>query len=122
MMKRADDFQERRKHLANLTEEELEARFWELTEKIVDPLIELAEKNTTPSIERSVLLRMGFSSIEAQAIVDGAIDRGLLGKGAGHIVYRLAKEKDLEIREAGLKLVQGEMWEDIMKIFKAGEN
>ncbi len=65
---------------------------------------------------------MGFSSIEAQAIVDGAIDRGLLGKGAGHIVYRLAKEKDLEIREAGLKLVQGEMWEDIMKIFKAGEN
>ena len=40
-MKREDDFQERRKHLANLTEEELEARFWELTEKIVDPLIEL---------------------------------------------------------------------------------
>lgn len=121
-MRREDDFQERRKHLANLTEEELEARFWELTEKIVDPLIELAEKNTTPSIERSVLLRMGFSSIEAKAIVDGAIDRGLLGKGAGHIVYRLAKEKDLEIREAGLKLVQGEMWDDVMEIFKAGEN
>ena len=121
-MKREDDFQERRKHLANLTEEELEARFWKLAEQIVDPLVELAEKNTTPSIERSILLRMGFSSLEAKAIVDGVIDRGLLGKGAGHIVYRLAKEKDLEIREAGLKLVQGEMWEDIMKIFKAGEN
>ena len=37
-MKRADDFQERRKHLANLTEEELEQRFWELAEKIVDPI------------------------------------------------------------------------------------
>ncbi len=47
-MKREDDFQERRKHLANLTEEELEARFWELTEKIVDPLIELAEKKHNP--------------------------------------------------------------------------
>ncbi|MCF6460024.1 ornithine aminomutase subunit alpha [Clostridium sp. Cult3] len=121
-MKREDDFQERRKHLANLTEEELELRFWELAEQIVDPLVELAEKNTTPSIERSVLLRMGFSSLEAKTIVDGAIDRGLLGKGAGHIVYRLATEKGVEIREAGLKLVQGEMWDDVMEIFKVGEN
>ncbi|NLV89160.1 MAG: ornithine aminomutase [Tissierellia bacterium] len=121
-MKRADDFQERRKHLANLTEEELEKRFWELAEKIVDPIIELARKNTTPSIERSVLLRMGFSSIEAKAIVDGAIDRGLIGKGAGHIVFRLAKEKNLGIREAGLRLVEGEMWEDVVAIFKGGAN
>lgn len=121
-MKREDDFQERRKHLADLTEEELEARFWELAEKIVDPLVELAKNNTTPSIERSVLLRMGFSSLESQAIVDGAIDRGLLGKGAGHIVYRLAKEKDMEIRKAGLKLAEGEMWDDVMEIFKVGEN
>lgn len=121
-MKRVDDFQERRKHLANLSEEELELRFWELAEKIVDPIIELARKNTSPSIERSVLLRMGFSSVEAKAIVEGAIDRGLIGKGAGHIVYRLAKEKNLEIREAGLKLVEGEMWDDVVNIFKGGAN
>lgn len=119
-MKREDDFQERRKHLANLTEEELEERFWQLANEIVDPLVELAYKNTSPSIERSVLLRMGFSSIEAKAIVNGALDRGLLGKGAGHLVYRLAKEKDMEIREAGLKLVEGEMWDDVMEIFKGG--
>jgi len=122
MMKRADDFEERRKHLANLTEEELEKRFWELAEKIVDPLVELARTHTTPSIERSVLLRMGFSSIEAKAIVDGAIDRGLIGKGAGHIVYRLAKEKNMGIREAGLKLAAGEMWDDVVRIFKGGAN
>lgn len=121
-MSRTDDFQERRKHLVDLTEDQLEERFWKLAEEIVDPLVELAEKNTSPSIERSVLLRMGFSSIEAQAIVNGVIDRGLLGKGAGHIVYRLAKEKDMEIREAGLKLVEGEMWEDVVSIFKGGEN
>ena len=36
-MKRADDFQERRKHLADLSEEQLEAKFWELAEKLVDP-------------------------------------------------------------------------------------
>jgi D-ornithine 4,5-aminomutase subunit alpha len=121
-MKRADDFQERRKHLADLTEEELELRFWELAGQLVDPLIDLAEKNTSPSIERSVLLRMGFSSLEAKAIVDGAIDRGIIGKGAGNIVYRLAKEKNIDIREAGLKLVEGQMWDDVVGIFKGGAN
>lgn len=121
-MSRVDDFQERRKHLADLSEDELEARFWELAGQLVDPIIELAEKNTSPSIERSVLLRMGFSSIEAKAIVDGTIDRGIISKGAGNIVYRLAKEKNIEVREAGLKLIDGELWEDVMEIFKGGAN
>jgi D-ornithine 4,5-aminomutase subunit alpha len=121
-MKRADDFQERRKHLASLSEEELEKRFWNLAFEIVDPIVDLAYKNTSPSIERSVLLRMGFSSLEAKPIVDGAIERGLLGKGAGNLVYRLAKEKDISIRDAGLKLAEGEMWDDVMEIFKGGEN
>lgn len=120
-MKRDDHFQDKRKHLANLTEQELEARFWELAEKIVDPMIELAQKNTSPSIERSVLLRMGFSSLEAKAIVEGAIDRGLLGKGAGHLVYRLSKEKGIDIRKAGLGLADGHMWDEVESLFKGGE-
>lgn len=120
-MKRADDFQERRRHLADLSEEELDNRFWELSEKIIDPIIDLAYKNTTPSIERSVLLRMGFSSIEAASIVESAIDRDLLRKGVGNIVYRLAKEKNLDIREAGLSLVEGENWDFVNEIFKAGD-
>ena len=41
-MKRADDFEERRKHIANLSDEELYNRFWELTAQVVDPLLELA--------------------------------------------------------------------------------
>lgn len=121
-MRRKDDFDERRKHLSSLSEEELEIRFWELASKLVDPLIELAQKNTSPSIERSVLLRMGFSSLEAKSIVDNALDRGLLGKGCGHIVYRLAKEKGMEIREAGLILAEGQMWDDVVAIFKGGAN
>ena len=55
-MKRADDFEVRRKHIAELTDEELYQRFWELTDQVVDPLLELGRKNTTPSVERSVLL------------------------------------------------------------------
>lgn len=115
---RKDDFQERRKHLEGLSEDELKDRFWELAEELVTPVLDLAYKNTSPSIERSVLLRMGFSSTEASAIVEGVMDRGLMGKGAGHVVYRIAKDHDLEIREAGLKLIDGEMWDEALEIFK----
>ena len=45
-MKRADDFEVRRKHIAELTDEELYQRFWELTDQVVDPLLELGRKNT----------------------------------------------------------------------------
>lgn len=119
-MKRADDFQTRRGHLDGLTDEQLEARFWEMAEKLVDPIIELGYKNTSPSIERSVLLRMGFSSVEAKGIVDNAIDRGLIGKGAGHIVYKIAKAKNIGIREAGLMLVDGAAWDEVKPLFNGG--
>ena len=105
MVKREDDFQERRAHLSDLSDEELKARFWALTERLVDPLLALAKENTTPSIERSVLLRMGFSSLEAKAVVDGCAERSLLGHGAGNVVYRYARHANLTIREAGLALM-----------------
>ncbi len=117
-MKRADDYSVRRAHLANLTDEELYARFWDLAEKIVDPLLDLAKKNTTPSVERSVLLRMGFSSLEAKPLVEGAMDRGLIGKGVGHIVYRISKDKNIPLRQAGLEMIEGKHWDDAVKIFK----
>ena len=118
--KRADDFNERRAHLANLSDQELYERFWSLASDIVDPLLELGRKNTSPAIERSVLLRMGFSSIEAKAIVDGVIDRGLMGKGAGHVVYKLAKAKNISVREAGVALADGNMWQEAADLFKGG--
>lgn len=111
MEERKDDFAERRKHLAELTEKEVEQRFWELADQLTQPLIDLARRHTSPSIERSVLLRMGFSSLEAKSIVDQTIDHKLIGKGAGHVVYRTAREQGLEIREAGLALMEGKYWE-----------
>ena len=120
LMKRQDDFQERRSHLANLSEEELKERFWDLAGKAVDPLLELAKTHTSPAIERSVLLRMGFSSIEAKPIVEGAIDRGLIGKGVGHIVYRVSKEKNIPLRQVGLEMIEGKHWDDAVAIFKGG--
>jgi D-ornithine 4,5-aminomutase subunit alpha len=118
---REDDFQERRTHLASLSDEALKQRFWELMEKVVDPLVDLAKKNTTPAIERSVLLRMGFSSLEAKTIVDGIMDRGLMGKGAGHVVYKVSKEKNIPLRQAGLELMEGKHWDEAVTMFKGGE-
>lgn len=120
-LKRSDDFQERRKHLKDLSNEELKARFWDLAGQAVDPLLDLAKTHTSPAVERSVLLRMGFSSIEAKPLVEAVIDRGLIGKGAGHVVYKVAKEKNLSIRQAGLDLLEGKHWDDAVAYFKGGQ-
>lgn len=120
-MERQDDFNKRREHLKDLTEKQLEERFWELCGKLMDPIVDMASKHTSPSIERSVLLRMGFSSIESKAIVEGAIDKNLLEHGAGHLVYKLSQSRGLEIREAGLKLAENQLWDETASLFQAGK-
>lgn len=116
-MKRADDYAVRREHLKNLSDEELKQRFWELAEKIVEPMLELGYKNTTPAIERSILLRMGFSSLEVKPIVEGVIKKGLMGKGAGNVVWRLSKKLGVSVREAGVALSEGKYWDEVEKLF-----
>ncbi len=120
-MERKDDFAERRKHIANLSDEELYNKFWELTAKVVDPLLELGKKNTTPSVERAVLLRMGVSSLQSKPIVEGCMDRGLMGKGAGHVVYKLSKAKNLSIPETAEMLAAGNGWDEAVALFKGGK-
>ena len=120
-MERHDDFTQRRKHLKDMTEKQLEERFWELCSQLMDPIVDMASKHTTPSIERSVLLRMGFSSIESKTIVERAIDRNLLEHGAGHLVYKISRSRGLDIREAGLKLADNELWDETASLFQAGK-
>ncbi|MDU4890719.1 MAG: ornithine aminomutase subunit alpha [Clostridium sp.] len=119
-MKREDDFEIRRKHLADLSDEELYERFWKLTEQIVDPLIDLAYNHTSSSIERSVLLRMGFSSIESDAIVAEGLKAGLLGKGMGNVVLKYGDLKGMSYLEAGRQLAQGKGWNEAAALFKGG--
>ncbi len=119
-MKRPDDFETRRKHLANLTEEELKNKFWELADKIVEPMLEMGYKNTTPAIERSILLRMGFSSLEAKPIIEGVMKKGLMGKGAGNVVWRLSKKLGTSVRETGLALADGKHWDEVETLFEGG--
>lgn len=117
MIERADDFAERRKKIAHLTDEELHQRFWALAETIVQPLIELARTYTSPSLERSVLLRMGISSPDAAAIVQKITEYGLLGKGAGHVLWRLSLALGKDVKQVGVELAQGQHWDQVRSIF-----
>jgi D-ornithine 4,5-aminomutase subunit alpha len=112
-LERPDDFSTRRGRVSAMSDEELHGYFWSLTEKLVAPLIEEARTHTTPSIERSVLLRMGFSSIEAKALVERMHERGLLAHGAGRLVLELAKAKRIPVRSAGTELLAGRFWQEL---------
>ena len=113
LSERPDDFEERRGHLREMSDDELHAHFWRLVDQIVAPLIEEARRHTTPAIERSVLLRMGFSSIEARNLVDGLVERRLLGRGAGRLVLEVAKAKGITVRAAGEALLAGRDWDEL---------
>jgi D-ornithine 4,5-aminomutase subunit alpha len=115
LRERPDDFESRRGKLRELSDEELRARFWDLVNRIVEPLIEEARTHTSPSIERSVLLRMGLSSIEAKGLVERLAARGLLGYGAGRLLLELADAKKLTVREAAEALLDGQYWEDLVR-------
>jgi D-ornithine 4,5-aminomutase subunit alpha len=122
MEPRKDDFEERSKKLQKMTDEQLDNYFWELVEKVVDPMIDMASKNTSQSLERSVLLRMGFNSMQAKVLVNKIFEKHLLSKGAGHIVWKVAKENNLSVKEAGEKMVDDQLWDEVDRIFKGGEN
>lgn len=112
---RPDDFDSRRRRLAALSDDALHARFWSLVDEIVRPLVEEARTHTSPAIERSVLLRMGFSSVEARELVERMEASGLLGHGAGRLVLELARSKGLSVRAAGEALLNGDHWEELAR-------
>jgi D-ornithine 4,5-aminomutase subunit alpha len=109
-MVREDTFDHAHEHLAGLTDEQLEDRFWELAGKVADPLVDLARAHTSPSIERSVLMRMGIDSLTCQAVVAECEKRALLGHGAGHIVLVCMGEWSCDAPEAARRLADGEGW------------
>ena len=121
MEERKDDYLERRGHLKNMSDQDLKGYFLKLSDEIVEPLLELAYKNTTKSIERSVLLRMGLSSIQAKAVTEVLNEHRLLSKGAGQCVYLLAKHRNLSIKDAGQLLMNNQGIEFLKGEFEKNE-
>jgi D-ornithine 4,5-aminomutase subunit alpha len=99
-------FEERREELKKMNDEQLKARFWALCTQIVEPIVELARTHTSPSIERSVLLRMGIDSLSSHGVVDRIQEAGLLGKGAGHVVLKLTQKTGMGVREAAAAILE----------------
>ena len=101
---RIKKFEARRQELEKMTDDQLKEKFWELCNKVVEPMVEYGKKYTSPSIERSVLLRMGIDSITSQAVVSNIKEAGLLGKGAGHVVLKLSQKLNTDLRAAAQKI------------------
>lgn len=98
---RIKQFEIRHERLRTLSDDELKDHFWDLCYKVVDPIIDLARTHTSPSIERSILLRMGIDSAKSHGIVDAIHQAGLLGKGAGHVLLKLSQKLDIDVKAAG---------------------
>ena len=99
-------FEQRREELKQMSDEQLKARFWELCNQVVEPIVDLARTHTSPSIERSVLLRMGIDSISSHGVVDRIYEAGLLGKGAGHVVFKLSQKMGVDVRTAAAAILE----------------
>jgi len=99
------------KELETLSDEELYQRFWSLANQMVQPLVGYAASHTTPSIERSVLLRMGFNSLQAKAFVEKCIKEGSLGKGAGAILMQVSAKRGIHYTEAYELLLGLDNWQ-----------
>ncbi len=103
---RIKQFEIRHERLKELSDDELKAHFWALCDKVVDPIIDLARTHTSPSIERSILLRMGINSHKSHGIVNTIHQAGLLGKGAGHVLLRLSEKLNCDVKAAGDALLE----------------
>ncbi len=99
-------FTARQKQLETMSDDELKQRFWDLCNKVVEPMVDYGRRYTSPSVERSVLLRMGISSQTALAVVSLMQEAGLLGKGSGNVVLKVSKKLNIDIREAAEKIAQ----------------
>jgi D-ornithine 4,5-aminomutase subunit alpha len=99
-------YEQRRAELKTMSDEQLKTRFWQLCDKVAEPMVELSKTHTSPSIERSVLMRMGIDSITAAGVVAKVVDAGLLGKGAGHAVLKVSQKMKTDIRGAAKRIVE----------------
>jgi D-ornithine 4,5-aminomutase subunit alpha len=96
----------RHEALKKMSDDQLKARFWELCEKAVAPMVELGKTYTSPSIERAVLLRMGIDSVSTKGVVQRITEAGLLGKGAGNCVLRVSQKFSLDAPAAAKRIIE----------------
>ncbi|GAB1455399.1 ornithine aminomutase subunit alpha [Spirochaetota bacterium] len=99
-------FDKRHVELKKMSDAELKERFWKLCNQVVEPIVDLAKTHTSPSIERSVLLRMGIDSVSTHAVVTQVLEAGLLGKGAGHVVLKVMERMSLDAQGAAKAIIE----------------
>ena len=93
---------------ADLADEHIHKEFWKSGQSSDDSLSDFAHTCTSPHVECSSLVAMGFSDDEAQAIIKGAIKYRIICKGCSHVVLELRRARGIGLREAGLLLAAGD--------------
>ncbi|HSL93397.1 MAG TPA: D-ornithine 4,5-aminomutase subunit OraS, partial [Bacillota bacterium] len=88
---------------------------------IVSQLVELAYGHTSPSIERSVLLRLGFDSMAAVSVVKRIEELGLMGHGVGNVLLKLARTMNIELFQAAEVIVTEDGGARARALFTGGE-
>ncbi|BDU71908.1 D-ornithine 4,5-aminomutase subunit OraS [Mesoterricola silvestris] len=116
---RHDRFARRQAELARLSDAQLKERFWQLCNQVVEPIVELARTHTSPSIERSVLLRMGVDSVSSHGVVDRIFEAGLLPKGAGNVLLKVSERTGKDVRGAAAAILENA---DVLKGLFKGVN
>lgn len=109
---RKDRFALRQAELAQLSDAQLKERFWQLCNQVVAPIVDLARTHTSPSIERSVLLRMGVDSVSSHGVVDRIFEAGLLPKGAGNVLLKVGEREGKDVRGAAAAILENK---DVLK-------
>ncbi len=99
-------FEKRRQKLSKMSDDDLKKRFWELCHQAVAPMVDLSKTHTSPSIERSVLMRMGIDTFTSQAVVIKVTEAGLLGKGAGNCLLKVSEKSKLTVVEAAKQIAE----------------
>ena len=87
-MKRIDEYEKRRAHLKDLSDEELYERFWKLAEDMVEPMLDLGQKYTTPFHRKKRAVKDGIFQPGSKA--NSRRRNKTLSYGQGLRAHRLA--------------------------------
>jgi D-ornithine 4,5-aminomutase subunit alpha len=49
---------------------------------------------------------MGIDSLSSQGVVERVYQAGLLGKGAGHVLLKLAEQRGMDVRQAAALILE----------------
>ena len=110
-----DDYLTRREHLKDLSDEALKATFGTWPKKsLILGRFGLPPYNPASNAQYCCVW---VFPVWRQTNRAKTIEHDLIGKGAGHVVYRYSRLANLPLRDAGLALMENQGWDLVKQSF-----